>query len=70
MANASSSEELLEKLGKLNSDDSPMEPFLAMMMQTLASKAVMYPPLKDIYEKYPKYFEEHGAELDEETKKR
>ena len=30
----------------------------------------MYPPLKEIFDSYPKYFEEHGAELDASTKER
>uniref|UniRef100_A0A8R1EFD1 Peroxin-19 n=1 Tax=Caenorhabditis japonica TaxID=281687 RepID=A0A8R1EFD1_CAEJA len=57
-------------LDMLRSPNSPMEPFMSMIMQTLASKEVMYPPLKEIFDNYPKYLEDHGAELDEETKER
>lgn len=30
----------------------------------------MYAPLKEIFDSYPKYFEEHGSELDEATRER
>ncbi|KAK6036436.1 hypothetical protein COOONC_26059 [Cooperia oncophora] len=47
-----------------------MEPFMSMILQTLASKAVMYPPLKEIHDNYPGFFKEHGASLDKETRQR
>ncbi|PIO71592.1 peroxisomal biogenesis factor 19 domain protein [Teladorsagia circumcincta] len=40
------------------------------LIQTLASKAVMYPPLKEIHDNYPGFFKEHGASLDKETRQR
>uniref|UniRef100_A0A1I7UUX8 Peroxin-19 n=1 Tax=Caenorhabditis tropicalis TaxID=1561998 RepID=A0A1I7UUX8_9PELO len=70
VANASSSEEFMAGLDMLRSPNSPMEPFMNMIMQTLASKEVMYPPLKEIYDNYPKYLEENGDTLDKETKER
>ncbi|CAP27118.1 Protein CBR-PRX-19 [Caenorhabditis briggsae] len=70
VANASNPEEFMAGLDMLRSPNSPMEPFMSMIMQTLASKEVMYPPLKEIFDNYPKYMEEHGAELDAETKER
>ncbi|EPB74629.1 Pex19 family protein [Ancylostoma ceylanicum] len=38
--------------------------------KTLASKAVMYPPLKEIHDNYPAFFKEHGASLDSDTRQR
>ncbi|KJH49064.1 Pex19 family protein [Dictyocaulus viviparus] len=38
--------------------------------KTLASKAVMYPPLKEIHDNYPGFFAEHGVSLDSETRQR
>ncbi|CAB3403485.1 unnamed protein product [Caenorhabditis bovis] len=70
VANASTAEEFMAGLEMLRSPDAPMEPFMQMIMQTLASKEVMYPPLKEIYDSYPKYLEEHGGELDAETTQR
>lgn len=70
VANASNPEEFLAGLDMLRSPNSPMEPFMSMIMQTLASKEVMYPPLKEIFDNYPKYLEDHGASLDAETKER
>ncbi|KAK5977659.1 hypothetical protein GCK32_013930 [Trichostrongylus colubriformis] len=43
---------------------------MSMILQTLASKAVMYPPLKEIHDNYPGFFKEHGASLDKETRER
>ncbi|KAJ1350706.1 hypothetical protein KIN20_006571 [Parelaphostrongylus tenuis] len=54
----------------LKSPDSQMEPVMALILQTLASKSVMYPPLKEIHDNYPSYFVEHGASLDSETRQR
>ncbi|VDM70010.1 unnamed protein product, partial [Strongylus vulgaris] len=54
----------------LKSPGSPMEPFMAMILQTLASKSVMYPPLKEIHDNYPTYFKEHGSTLDADTRQR
>ncbi|CAL2038169.1 CBN-PRX-19 protein [Caenorhabditis brenneri] len=70
VANASNPEEFMAGLDMLRSPNSPMEPFMSMIMQTLASKEVMYPPLKEIFDNYPKYLEDHGASLDAETKER
>ncbi|CAD6185704.1 unnamed protein product [Caenorhabditis auriculariae] len=70
VAGANSPEEFMAGLDMLRNPESPMEPFMAMMMQTLASKEFMYPPLKEIHDNFPKYFEEHGAELDAETRAR
>ncbi|CAI2348555.1 unnamed protein product [Caenorhabditis sp. 36 PRJEB53466] len=70
VANANSAEEFLAGLDMLRSPNSPMEPFMSMIMQTLASKEVMYPPLKEIFDNYPKYLEENSAELDAETRER
>lgn len=70
VANASNPEEFMAGLDMLRSPNSPMEPFMSMIMQTLASKEVMYPPLKEIFDNYPKYLEDNGAGLDAETKER
>ncbi|KAF1761080.1 hypothetical protein GCK72_009334 [Caenorhabditis remanei] len=70
VANASNPEEFMAGLDMLRSPNSPMEPFMSMIMQTLASKEVMYPPLKEIFDNYPKYLEENGASLDAATKER
>ncbi|CAI5445231.1 unnamed protein product [Caenorhabditis angaria] len=67
VANANSAEEFMAGLEMLRSPESPMEPFMSMIMQTLASKEVMYPPLKEIFDNYPKYLEENSKDLDEET---
>uniref|UniRef100_A0A1I7WZD2 Peroxin-19 n=1 Tax=Heterorhabditis bacteriophora TaxID=37862 RepID=A0A1I7WZD2_HETBA len=34
---------------------------------SMASKEVMYPPLKEIHENFPKYFEDHADSLDKES---
>ncbi|KAL6726641.1 hypothetical protein Aduo_008593 [Ancylostoma duodenale] len=70
IANASSQEDFVAGLDMLKAPGSPMEPFMAMILQTLASKAVMYPPLKEIHDNYPAFFKEHGASLDNDTRQR
>ncbi|CAJ0942531.1 unnamed protein product, partial [Mesorhabditis belari] len=70
VANAQNTQEMVEGLEALRGPDSELEPFMAMLMQTLASKEVMYPSLKEIFDAYPKYFEEHSAEIDAPTKER
>ncbi|ETN84826.1 Pex19 family protein [Necator americanus] len=70
IASASSQEDFVAGLDMLKAPGSPMEPFMAMILQTLASKTVMYPPLKEIHDNYPAFFKEHGASLDNDTRKR
>ncbi|XGW16113.1 hypothetical protein V3C99_001506 [Haemonchus contortus] len=70
IANATNHNDFLAGLDMLKGPDSPMEPFMSMILQTLASKAVMYPPLKEIHDNYPGFFKEHGASLDKETRQR
>lgn len=70
VVNASSAEEFMAGLDMFSSPNSPMEPFMSMIMQTLASKEVMYAPLKEIFDNYPKYMEENASKLDAETKER
>lgn len=70
IANASSHDDFIAGLDMLKAPGSPMEPFMSMILQSLASKSVMYPPLKEIYDNYPAFFKDHGASLDSETRKR
>ncbi|VDM56145.1 unnamed protein product [Angiostrongylus costaricensis] len=70
IANATSHDDFIAGLDMLKSPDSPMEPVMSIILQTLASKAVMYPPLKEIHDNYPRFFAEHGASLDCETRQR
>ncbi|VDL75051.1 unnamed protein product [Nippostrongylus brasiliensis] len=70
IANASSHDDFVAGLDMLKAPGSPMEPFMSMILQSLASKAVMYPPLKEIYDNYPAFFKDHGASLDKETRER
>ncbi|KAE9416055.1 hypothetical protein Angca_002311, partial [Angiostrongylus cantonensis] len=68
--NATSHDDFIAGLDVLKSPDSPMEPVMSIILQTLASKTVMYPPLKEIHDNYPSFFAEHGASLDCETRQR
>uniref|UniRef100_A0A0K0D9I2 Peroxin-19 n=1 Tax=Angiostrongylus cantonensis TaxID=6313 RepID=A0A0K0D9I2_ANGCA len=70
IANATSHDDFIAGLDVLKSPDSPMEPVMSIILQTLASKTVMYPPLKEIHDNYPSFFAEHGASLDCETRQR
>ncbi|CAJ0580885.1 unnamed protein product, partial [Mesorhabditis spiculigera] len=70
IANAQSPEEMQQNLDMLKDPNSPLEPFMGMLMESLVSKEMMYPALKDIHDKFPEYFEKHAAELDAETKAR
>lgn len=43
----------------VNLDDEDMLPMLMQFMQPLLSKEVLYPSIKDLCDKYPKWLEEH-----------
>lgn len=45
-------------------------PFMQGMMQSLLSKDVLYPSLKDIIDKYPAWLEENGTKITTEEKER
>lgn len=45
--------------GGAGSDQNAFLPFMQGMMQSLLSKEVLYPSLKDILEKYPQWLEEN-----------
>uniref|UniRef100_A0A1I7Z640 Peroxin-19 n=1 Tax=Steinernema glaseri TaxID=37863 RepID=A0A1I7Z640_9BILA len=67
LANAPDDKSFLEALMKMEGGDSPMEPFMSMMMQAFMAKDVMYPPLKELADGFPGYLEEHKDSLDAET---
>lgn len=45
-------------------------PFMQGMMQSLLSKEVLYPSLKDILDRYPAWLQEHGPQLEEAERDR
>ncbi|KAK4750007.1 hypothetical protein SAY87_027456 [Trapa incisa] len=47
-----------------------MESMVETMMQQLLSKEILYEPMKEIGEKYPKWLEDHKSSLSEEEFKR
>lgn len=47
-----------------------MESIVETMMQQLLSKEILHEPMKEIGERYPKWLEEHKAELSQEDYKR
>ncbi|KAK9698794.1 hypothetical protein RND81_08G131700 [Saponaria officinalis] len=47
-----------------------MESMVETMMQQLLSKDILYEPMKEIGERYPKWLEEHKSSLSEEDYKR
>lgn len=51
-------------------DQNNFLPFMQGMMQSLLSKDVLYPSLKDILEKFPGWLESHDSTLTPEDKER
>lgn len=45
-------------------------PFMQGMMQSLLSKEVLYPSLRDILDRYPAWLQEHGPQLEETERER
>lgn len=45
-------------------------PFMEGMMQSLLSAEILLPSIKELVEKYPKYFEQHGNKISAEDKER
>lgn len=60
--------ELAAMLEQSNLEEAPGEflPFMQGMMQSLLSKEVLYPSLKDLVEKYPQWLEEKKDTLSSE----
>jgi len=70
VANAQSPEEFMDSLNALQNpddDDAQLMPFLAGFMSTFLSKEMMYPPVKEIVDKYPQFLEEKRSSLDRDT---
>lgn len=51
-------------------DQNGFLPFMQGMMQSLLSKEVLYPSLKDILEKFPTWLEENASKITPEEKER
>ncbi|KAL3886290.1 hypothetical protein ACJMK2_026297 [Sinanodonta woodiana] len=67
-----SDEDLLKTFTKMASGEGHEEfmPMMQGMMKTLLSKEILYPSLKEISEKYPKWLEDNKPKLKEEDYKR
>lgn len=57
--------DLAAMFGQTSLEDgaSDIFPFMQGMMQSLLSKEVLYPPLKDLVDKYPAWLDEKRATL-------
>ncbi|CAD6999274.1 unnamed protein product [Ceratitis capitata] len=51
-------------------DNNMFLPFMEGMMQSLLSAEILLPSIKELVEKYPKYFEEHGSKISAEERER
>ncbi|XP_063213627.1 peroxisomal biogenesis factor 19 isoform X2 [Chroicocephalus ridibundus] len=72
-SSSASEEELakaLEGLGLEEGDDGGVLPVMRSIMQSLLSKDVLYPSLKEITEKYPEWLRRHGQALPAEQYER
>ncbi|CAI4229098.1 unnamed protein product [Auanema sp. JU1783] len=67
VANASNEQEFMEGMQMLHDPDSSFEPLMNVFMESFVTKEVMYPPLKELCEKYPAYLAENKEKLDAET---
>jgi peroxin-19 len=71
VANAGSEQDFIEQMKQFDGDDdASLMPFMASMMETFLSKDMMYPPVKEMVEKYPKYLSDNRDKLDAQTLKR
>uniref|UniRef100_A0AC35TP51 Peroxin-19 n=1 Tax=Rhabditophanes sp. KR3021 TaxID=114890 RepID=A0AC35TP51_9BILA len=70
MKDGENPEAMNELMDQFNNPDGFLKGFTEMLMEDMANKETMYPPLKEMKDNFPKYFEEHGKDLDEETMKR
>ncbi|XP_066991160.2 peroxisomal biogenesis factor 19 [Anabrus simplex] len=71
LQNPFSEEELMKMMGGLGVNDgtgagdgSDLLPFMQQMMQSLLSKEILYPALKEIFDKYPEWLEKNKDQLD------
>ncbi|XP_039951064.1 peroxisomal biogenesis factor 19 [Bactrocera neohumeralis] len=51
-------------------DNNMFLPFMEGMMQSLLSAEILLPSIKELVEKYPKYFEQHGDKISAEDRER
>ncbi|XP_018323519.1 peroxisomal biogenesis factor 19 [Agrilus planipennis] len=63
LRNPFSEQDLLNMFGGQSGDENAFLPFMQDMMQTLLSKEVLYPSLKDLMEKYPLWLSANGGSL-------
>lgn len=75
LRNQFTEENLLSMLGNMNLDESgegtgDFLPFMQQMMQSLLSKDILYPALKDIVDKYPEWLQQNKGKISESEHER
>ncbi|KAF2885447.1 hypothetical protein ILUMI_20727 [Ignelater luminosus] len=68
LQNPFSEQDLMSMFGQQEGDQNAFVPFMQGMMQSLLSKEVLYPSLKDILNKYPGWLEANGGSLSVEER--
>lgn len=69
LQNPFSDDELMKMMGGLGlgegtNEGSEFMPFMQQMMQSLLSKEILYPALKEIFDKYPQWLEQNKEKLE------
>ena len=62
--------DLMSMFGQMDGDQNAFVPFMQGMMQSLLSKDVLYPSLKDILNKYPAWMEANAGSLSADDRRR
>jgi len=68
LQNPFSEHDIMNMFGQSEGDQNAFVPFMQGMMQSLLSKEVLYPSLKDILNKYPAWMEANGGSLSPEDR--
>ncbi|KAB0791670.1 hypothetical protein PPYR_03470 [Photinus pyralis] len=68
LQNPFSEADLMSMFGQQDGEQNAFVPFMQGMMQSLLSKDVLYPSLKDILSKYPSWMEANGGSLSSEER--
>lgn len=70
LQNPFSDQDLMSMFGQQDTDQNAFVPFMQGMMQSLLSKEVLYPSLKEILNKYPAWMEANGGSLPVEERRK